>query len=303
MKVLIVGGTGMIGTHFATHLREQGDDVTLAARSEPEAGTVAAEFPVLFGDYSAGGFTADDLAPFDGIAFAAGNDIRHLPRGVDTAEFWERTQIGGVPRFAALAKKAGVRRFVQIGSYYHQVQPELVQTNEYVRARALADERMRALADADFAACTLNPPSILGVIPGAPLKRIARFVRWADGEKPEVPNFAPAGGTNYMSVRSLAQATAGALHGGEAGKAYLVGDANWSFREYFQAFFDAAGSAIRLEERDEEHPMMPDPFIVQGRGNTIAYETDPEETAVLGYEQGDAHRAIEEMVAQVRAAA
>ncbi|QDQ96247.1 NAD-dependent epimerase/dehydratase family protein [Tomitella fengzijianii] len=300
MKVLVVGGTGMIGTHFATHLRDLGDEVTLAARSEPAEGTVAAQFPVIRGDYTRGDFSEADLEPFEGVVFAAGNDPRHLPKGADAAEFWESTQVESVPRFAALAKKAGVRRFVQVGSYYHQVLPELVESNPYVRGRALADERARELADADFAACTLNPPSILGVIPGAPLKRIARFVQWADGGLPDVPNFAPAGGTNYMSVRSLSEAAGGALHRGEPGKAYLIGDANWSFREYFQTFFDAAGSTVRLEERDEEHPMMPDPFIIQGRGNTISYRTDPEETALLGYRQGDAQRAVEEMVAKVR---
>lgn len=303
MKVLVVGGTGMIGTHFATNLREGGDEVTLAARSEPAPDSVAAQFPVIYGDYTRDDFSTADLEPFEGVVFAAGNDPRHLPKGADAADFWETTQVESVPRFAALAKKAGVRRFVQVGSYYHQVSPELVETNPYVRGRALADERARELTDADFAACTLNPPSILGAIPGTPLRRIARFVQWADGEKPEIPNFAPAGGTNYMSVRSLAEAAGGALHRGEPGKAYLIGDANWSFREYFQTFFDAAGSSIRLEERDEEHPMMPDAFIVQGRGNSIAYRTDPEETALLGYRQGDARRAVEEMVAKVRESA
>ncbi len=300
MKTLIIGGTGMIGTHIAAHLRAQGQDVTVAGRTAPAAGTSAAGYPVLLGDYTAGGFTAEQLAPFDAVVFAAGNDIRHIPRGADPDEFWEATQIGGVPRFAALAKKAGVRRFVQIGSYYHQVLPGLVQTNDYVRARALADERARALADADFAAMTLNPPSILGVVPGAPMKRIARFLRWADGGMPDVPNFAPTGGTNYMSVRSLAESVDGALRNGEAGKAYLVGDANLTFREYFQMIFDAAGSRIRLDERDEEQPMFPDAFIVQGRGNVISYETDPDETAALGYTQGDAERAVTEMVAQTR---
>lgn len=303
MKVLVVGGTGMIGTHFATHLREGGDEATLAARREPAPGTTAAQFPVIYGDYTRGDFSVSDLQPFDGIVFAAGNDPRHLPKGADAAQFWESTQVEAVPRFAALAKKAGVRRFVQIGSYYHQALPQLVETNAYVRGRALADERARELTDADFAAVTLNPPSILGIVPGAPLKRIARFVQWADGALPEVPNFAPAGGTNYMSVRSLAEAAGGALHRGASGKAYLIGDANWSFREYFQTFFDAAGSDVRLEERDEEHPMLPDPFIVQGRGNTISYRTDPDETALLGYGQGDAERAVEEMVAKVRESA
>lgn len=301
MKTLIVGGTGMIGTHVASHLREQGDDVTMAARTAPAPGSVASGFPVLLRDYTKGELSVADLGAFEAVVFAAGNDIRHLPRDVDPAEFWEQTQIGGVPRVVARAKEAGVRSVVQIGSYYHQVLPELVETNEYVRARALADERARELAAADFTVSTLNPPSILGVIPGRPIRTIGRILEWADGERPETPNFAPAGGTNYMSVRSLAEATRGAMYNAES-KAYLVGDANLTFREYFQMIFDAAGSKIQLEERDEEHPFLPDPFIVQGRGNVITYETDPAETATLGYTQGDAPRAIEEIVALTRAA-
>lgn len=301
MKTLIIGGTGMIGTAAAAHLREQGNDVTVAARTAPAPGTVASEFPVLLGDYSEGGFAAKDLAPFEGIVFAAGNDIRHIPADADRAEFWEKMQIGGVPQFAALAKEAGVPNFVQLGSYYHQVLPELVETDDYVRARALADERTRALGDDQFTVSTLNAPNILGVTPGPSMARIGRVLDWADGKKPEIPNFTPAGGTNYMSVRSLAEAIRGAMYNAES-KAYLVGDANLTFREYFQMIFDAADSKIQLEERDEEHPFLPDPFIVQGRGNVITYETDPAETATLGYTQGDVPRAIEEIVALTRAA-
>lgn len=36
--------------------------------------------------------------------------------------------------------------------------------------------------------------------------------------------------------------------------------------------------------------------VAQGRGNVIAHEPDPTETAVLGYARGDLERAIEEVV-------
>lgn len=300
MKTLVVGGTGMIGTHIAAVLREQGDDVSVAARTAPKPGSLACEFPLVLGDYSAGTFSAQDLAPFEAVVFAAGSDIRHIPRGMDTVDFWEKTQSGGVPRFVALAKEAGVRRVVQIGSYYHQVLPKLVQTNEYVRARCLADEGARALADADFTVSTLNPPSILGANPGGTMSGLGKVLAWGAGNLPDIPNFAPAGGTNYMSARSLAEAVLGALQSGES-KAYLIGDVNLTFREYFQTIFDAAGSKIQLEERNEEHPLLPDVFIVQGRGNTISYETDAAETAALGYTQGDVQRVITELVAATKA--
>lgn len=303
MKLLIVGGTGMIGAHAALHLRDRGHEVVLAARRQPEPGSVPASFPVVLGDYTAASFTVADLAPFEAVVFAAGNDIRHIPAGADATQFWERTQIRGVPDFAALARRAGVGRFVQLGSYYHQALPGLAATNAYVRARQLADEGVRQLANGSFNACTLNPPSIVGVMPGVPARRYETLVAWARGQRPDIPDFAPAGGTNYMSVRSLAQAIDGALHRARPGAAYLVGDCNLRFRDFFQMVFDAAGSDRTLVERDQEHPVLPDAFILPGRGSVLAYEPDPDETALLGYGRDDVRRAVDEVVEGVDRAA
>ncbi|AVP69565.1 NAD-dependent epimerase/dehydratase family protein [Prescottella equi] len=302
MKILIVGGTGMIGAHTALHLRDQGNDVTVAARNPLADDSPVRDFPVLLGDYTEQTFTVDDLAPFEAVVFAAGQDIRHMGRDVDEAEFWEKTQTGGVPRFAALAKEAGVSRFVQVGSYYHHLRPEYAETMPYVAARKAADEGARALADENFNVSTLNPPSILGAISGVSAKRYRKLFSWAAGNEPQIPDFAPAGGTNYMSAQSLAEAIWGALQNAESGRAYLIGDQNLTFAEYFQLLVDAAGGDRSIEERDEEHPLLPDSFIVQGRGNVIAYDTDPAETALLGYTQGDCARAIAEMYEIVKAA-
>ncbi|PTR31627.1 nucleoside-diphosphate-sugar epimerase [Rhodococcus sp. OK519] len=302
MKILIVGGTGMIGAHTAIHLREEGNDVTVAARNPLADDSPVRDFPVLLGDYTEQTFTADQLAPFEGIVFAAGQDIRHMGRGVDEAEFWEKTQTGGVPRFAALAKEAGVSRFVQVGSYYHQLRPEYAETMPYVAARKAADEGARALADENFNVSTLNPPSILGAISGVSAKRYRKLFSWAAGNEPTIPDFAPAGGTNYLSAHSLAQAIEGALQRAESGKAYLIGDQNLTFTEYFQLLVDAAGGNRVIEERNEEHPLLPDSFIVQGRGNVIAYEPDPADVALLGYTRNDCARAIAEMYEIVQAA-
>jgi nucleoside-diphosphate-sugar epimerase len=168
-----------------------------------------------------------------------------------------------------------------------------------VRARKLADEGARALTGPDFNVSTLNPPSIVGFIPGIAAKRYETLVAWARGERPDLPDFAPAGGTNYMSVRSLSEAISGALRKAEPGKAYLIGDQNLTFRDFFQMIFDAAGAGRRLEERDAEHPVLPDAFIVPGRGNVLAYEPDPAETQLLGYTRNDVMRAVREIVALV----
>ena len=298
VKVLIVGGTGMIGGHAASHLLAEGHDVTLAARKAAAAGTPMVDMPAIYGDYTKGEFSEADLAPFDAIVFAAGNDIRHIPKDADQDEFWQKTQIGGVPEFVALAKRAGVKRLVQLGSYYHQVMPHLAETDPYVRARKLADEGARAHATENFNVTTLNPPSIVGAIPGIAAKRYETLTKWAKGEL-DIPDYAPAGGTNYMSVRSLCEAISGALRNGKSGTAYLIGDQNLTFRDFFQMVFDAAGSIRKIEERDQEHPLLPDAFIVPGRGKILSYEPDPAETALLGYRRNDVRRAVEEDVSLV----
>ncbi|TKT75728.1 NAD-dependent epimerase/dehydratase family protein [Aquamicrobium sp. LC103] len=299
MKVLIIGGTGMIGGHAAVHLKKTGHQVTLGARKPAREGTPMASMPTIIGDYSQQTFTEKDLEPFEAIVFAAGQDIRHMPSGTNEHEFWRVMQIEGVPAFASLAKRAGVRRFVQLGSYYHQVMPHLIDKVPYVRGRALADEGARALADDSFNVTTLNPPSIVGAIPGIPAKRYETIAAWGRGKRPEIPDYAPAGGTNYLSVRSLSQAIAGALERGETGKAYLIGDANLTFRDFFQKIFDAVGTDRRLVEEDREHPLLPDAFIVPGRGVVLSYEPDPAETELLGYQRGDIDRAVGEVVAAV----
>lgn len=296
MKILIVGGTGMIGGHAAGRLTARGHEVVLGARKPPLPSTPMADLPVLIGDYADGDFQTGDLAGFDAIVFAAGSDFRHMPPGTDENAFWRHTQIEGVPRFMETARQAGVPRVVQIGSYYHPLLPELAETHPYVRARRLADEGGRALAAPGFNVCTLNPPSIVGMVPGLPSARFQTLAAYARGEMPDIAAFAPPGGINYMSARSLSEAIEGALLSGESGKAYLIGDENWTFQEFFQAMFDAVGNPQQVEVRNEEHPLLPDFAIIQGRGATIAYEPD-QAAQGLGYTRNDVMRAIREAVA------
>lgn len=127
MKTLVIGGSGMIGHHIITQLLADGHEVTVGVhRGNDDVAGMG--LPLLQGDYTADGFTESELAGFDAVVFAAGADVRHLKRDTDADEFWRRYQIDGVPALAQRAKAAGVECFVQIGSYYHMVKPEYVDT-------------------------------------------------------------------------------------------------------------------------------------------------------------------------------
>lgn len=297
MKVLVVGGTGALGGHAAIHLAGKGHDVTIGGRNPANPATPMAAMPFLQGDYVAGDFTPERLAGFDWVVFAAGNDPRHVPADADFVDFLYRANHVAVPAFFAAAREAGVKRAVQLGSYYHQAAPELIAGNPYIQSRKAACERARAQAAEGFGVVSVNAPFMVGSVPGLPSVIFEPYVQWAQGKLP-IPAYGPAGGTNFMSFRSLSEAIEGALERGESGKAYLVGDEDLSFTEYFQLFFDAAGNATRLEERDEEHPLLPDIAIPQGRGNWVRVSPDPAEVALLGYRRGDVASAVADLVAQ-----
>lgn len=299
MKIFVAGGTGALGGHAATSLAAKGHEVTVGGRNPPPPGTAMAAMPFLKGDYVAGEYTADRLKGFDWVVFAAGNDPRHVPADADFAAFLVKANHEAVPAFFAACREAGVKRAIQLGSYYHQAAPHLLEGNSYIRSRKAACEGARGEGRPGFDVISVNAPFMVGSVPGLPSAIFEPYTRWAQGLIP-IPHYGPAGGTNFMSFRSLSEAIEGALERGEPGTAYLVGDENLSFTQYFQLFFDAAGSSVKLEERDDENPLLPDVAIPQGRGNWVRVDPDPAEAALLGYRRNDVAAAVSEVVAQFR---
>jgi len=301
MKTLVVGGTGMIGGHAALFLKKHGYDVTITGRKPPGADTPMTGLPFQRGDFVAGDFGRDVLSGFDSIVFAAGNDFRHLDPNGDAVKQLERANCEAVPRFFRDARDAGVRRAIYIGSFYSQAVPGLAKTNDYVRSRVAADEGARAANTDRFAVISLNAPMIVGQMPGLGIKTLAGEPRYALGLLPDMPVFAPEGGTHFMSLRSLSEAILGALRNGTPGKAYLVGDQNLSFKDYLDMYFRAAGRDIRLEVRNAEHPLIPASWIYTGLGSTVAYDIPPDEAKQLGYTRNDVARAVKEIVDMYKA--
>lgn len=300
MRILVIGGTGLVGGHAALHLREQGHEVTIAGRRPAAPGSALATLKQIQGDYVDGGFTREQLAGHDALVFAAGNDIRHAPQGPDQDAHWQRANTEAIPRFFERARDAGIGRAVLVGSFYPQVAPELIEQVPYIRSRHLADQRVCALSGPDFKVCSVNAPFVVGTVPGLVVPMFEAYTRYAEGALAPLPFYGPAGGSNFISTRSLSQAIGGALMHGEPGKAYLVGDQNLSYAEYFETFLRAAGNDAEVPALDQEHPLLPDLALYTGRGNTVRYEPAADETALLGYVRNDIRRAVGEVVAQYR---
>lgn len=296
MKILVLGGTGLIGGHAALHLKRLGHDVTIAARKPAPADTPLGKLPQLTGDYLSDDFTKAQLTAFDTLVFAAGNDIRHVPPGDDEAAHWQRANVEGVPCFFAKARDAGIRRAIYIGSFYPQIRPDLCETSSYVRGRKLADDGARALSSDCFHVCSINAPFVVGHVPGLIVPGMAAHAGYALGRFPQIPAFAPLGGVNFISTQSLSEAVVGALERGENGKAYLVGDENLSFQDYFGEYFAAAGHPGKIPTAENDHPLLPNSILYAGAGNTIYYEPDAAELKLLNYRRDDVKKTLQEIV-------
>lgn len=294
MKVLVVGGTGLIGGDIALYLTSQGYEVTIMAR-KPSAAPSLAALPFMRGDYVNDTFSDEHLSEFDGLVFAAAADIRNVPvdGSVTPAAFYSEVNDVAVPRFIAAARDAGISRTVYIGTFYPQIAPERIGICPYVTSRHNTDAAVRALSSAAFNVCSLNAPWVLGHIDGLELPHIEALVAYAKGQLVDLPVFAPAGGTNHISAHSISVATLAALEKGESGEAYLLGDENISWKHYLELWFAAAGNPQELRIMEDEHPLLPSVIMFAGAGATVHYE------AVASEQLGYPRRQIGDLIKQV----
>ena len=295
MNVLVVGGSGLVGGDIAIYLQSQGHGVTIMARKPPEASSLA-DMPFIQGDYVNDRFSDGQLRGFDCLVFAAAADIRQIPMdgSISPEAFYKKVNDEAVPQFFEAARDAGVKRAVYIGTFYPQVAPQQIGACPYVTSRHNTDTAIRALSCASFNVCSLNAPFVLGHITGLTIPHIDALAAYAKGDLPDLPVFAPRGGTNHISARSIAQATLAALENGESGKPYLLGDENLSWKEYLELWFEAAGNPVKLEVKDDDHPMFPNVIMFAGAGATVNYESENME--LLAYDRNQIRGLIKEII-------
>lgn len=274
MKVLVVGGSGLIGGDAALYLQSQGHEVTLMARTRPSAPCLAA-MPYLQGDYVNDVFDDGQLSSFDCLVFSAAADVRNLmaSEGQNPAEFYAITNDQAVPRFFRAAQSAGISCAVYIGTFYPRIAPDRVGECPYVTSRYNTDKAVRSLGSADFRVCSLDLPFVLGHIPGHYIPHVEALVAYAAGQM-GLPFFAPPGRTSHISSSAIAEAVSGALTHGENGKAYLLGGDNYSWKDYLELWFEATGNPQKLVLKSDDHPLIPNAIMYAGVGAEVVYTPD-----------------------------
>ncbi|MEZ5966436.1 MAG: NAD-dependent epimerase/dehydratase family protein [Planctomycetota bacterium] len=239
---LVTGASGFVGCHLLPRLVEAGHAVRCLARDPAWSTTHGEVVAGCLGD------EASLRRALDGV-----DVVVHLAALVsfarkDAAESFAVNE-AGTRRLAALARAAGVRRFLHVSSVvaigYSERGEILDETAPYNVARlrvpycdskhaaeqAVLDEVERGLD-----AVIVNPSSMFG--PGD--RRKARNSLLDAAQRGRVP-FAPSGGANFADVRDVAAGCVAALTRGRRGERYILGGENLTGRELMRTVFAAAG--------------------------------------------------------------
>lgn len=99
MRVLVTGGTGVLGTHVVALLRNRGDEVRVLTRRPGVAGAVA-------GDLVSGEGLAEACEGMDAVA--------HLASAVAAPREWDGVDVGGTRLLGQAACRAGVSHMVLV---------------------------------------------------------------------------------------------------------------------------------------------------------------------------------------------
>lgn len=235
MKILMIGGTGLLGSQTARELISRGHSVhSIALPPLPEGALLPPEMTLTL--KNSNDMTDDELrAAFtgmDGFIFAAGVDER-IEGPSPIYDFFKKYNITPLERMLRLAKESGVKRAVIAGSYFSyfsKIWPEMEMTrwHPYIRSRIDQENMAFSFADDSFAVSVLELPYIFGTQKGR--KPVWVFlVEMLLKMKGAI--LYPRGGTAMVTVRQVGQAFAGALERGQGATAYPIGWFNLTWRE------------------------------------------------------------------------
>ncbi|HVM71003.1 MAG TPA: NAD(P)-dependent oxidoreductase [Anaerolineales bacterium] len=244
MKIMIMGGTGLLGYHAVKDALRKGHDVTTLTVPDIHLGEW---FPkaasVHYGDV----FTmqSDDLVAelqgFDALIYAIGPDERYVPKA-PAYDFFHEHLVEGCGRVLACARKAGIGAVAVCNSYFayfDRIWPEahLAVRHPYIKVRIEQAERCLAEGQGSMSVAILELPYIFGTIP-------ARVPLWKETLLDRLKGMNPIiytnGGSAMITAGHTGQALVGAVERRADGR-FPIGDVNMSWKDMLQHICAALG--------------------------------------------------------------
>ena len=249
-KVMIVGGTGLLGYHAGLEFLRRGYSVSALALADVDLnGWFPKEIEVVHEDVFSMSpeMMVEVIRGSHAMVYAMGPDDRIVPKA-PAAKFFKEKLVDASTRVFEAAQQAGVKRAVLLGSYFHHFHRkfphlDLAVRHPYIGARVDQEEAVLKVTGRGMEVMILELPYIFGTMPmRVPLWKEVFFDRLLKMN----PVLYPDGGSAMICVTNVAEAIAGAVERGEHGVRYAIGDQNIRWKEMFSIMFEAIGVRRRF---------------------------------------------------------
>lgn len=244
-NVLVVGGTGFIGYHVVSELLLEGYKVTVISLPEKQKdfsweGRVTIEYGDIskLSDEKVTALVKGNYA----VVYCAGADDRITPPR-PARDFFYKHNVEATQRFIRLSRKVGVKRAVILSSYFlyferrwHEL--ELARHHPYIWSRKVQAEEAIIEGGEEVDVMILELPYIFG----ATLHRMPLWAPLLSYVEKAKTIYYTDGGTNVVSVETVAEAVVGAIKYGEHGAHYTIGSDNITWPMMLRALGRAMGT-------------------------------------------------------------
>ncbi len=226
MKIVITGGSGLVGNNLARRLVDDGHTVTVADRT---SGPAVADLDVDFVEI-------DVLDPATlHSAFEGADVVFHLAAIIsitgDADGMVRRVNIEGPANAARVAREVGVARFVHCSSVHaydlRTCGPSLDESGPrttddaspvYDRTKYAGELQVRAEIEAGLDAVIVNPSGVFGPYDFGPSRVTEMLLQLRSGRIPVTV----AAGFDFVDVRDVVDGMVAAMEHGRTGENYLL---------------------------------------------------------------------------------
>ena len=277
-KVLVLGGTGLLGHATVEELLRKGYEVKALSLppmpdnfefSSDKVENILVDIAELTDEE-----VLEILDDVDGVIYAIGADERTVP-DAPSFSFFYKANVLTTQRLARLAVEAGVESFVIFGSYFAEFAERFTDTDlikeGYPATRILQEQIGMAEGEGKMRVSSLRLPYIFGSMPG----RMPLWKMFTDQVKGKEVYPVLKGGTVMVTVKQVAQAAVGALEKGDHRGTYAIGGINMKYKDFFEMMVEALGQTGKTQV-----PVVPLEAVLP------TYEKIDADTAAAGKEHG-----------------
>lgn len=243
MNILVIGGSGLLGSHTVKEALKRGHTVTILSRGN-NAGKMenSEKIKHVQGDiYKLSDHELTDiLSGQNGVVYALGIDARQTFKRPAYTHFHE-DHVEVCLRVVKKAKACGIKKFVVFGSYvtyFDKKFPERKFADDHIYIKTRREQRDAVLNEtsAGFDTFVFELPYVLGTQAGKVPRWTFLFALLAAPGK-RSPYFMK-GGTAAVTAVQVGQATINAMEQGQGGTAYPISGKNYKWTDFAKAYFN-----------------------------------------------------------------